>query len=229
MQSDELDEKCFLEGNVKDRTKRKKKRKKRKKERDKEWRTQKKKTTKPSVIETRLNKVYYIPLAQIRIRTEDVITMGSEVSELALYQWTLTRSVDVTGWSPLSECPKCHCRYILKHGRNKKDANSHDCSKVYPPLCLLTHLKIDNLYLEFLFALVQFWNKLKVDQVARLIWIVRAFWLVNKCVFIALWSTKMTWAISSTSLQVVRTYSFVKEIKLYKCAWNIIHYRGINF
>ena len=28
-----------------------------------------------------------------------------------------------------------------------------------------------------------------------LIWIVRVFWLVYKCVFIALWSTKMTWAI----------------------------------
>ena len=29
----------------------------------------------------------------------------------------------------------------------------------------------------------------------KIIWIVRAFWLVNKCVFIAIWSTKMTWAI----------------------------------
>ena len=29
----------------------------------------------------------------------------------------------------------------------------------------------------------------------KIIWIVRAFWLVNKCVFIALWSTKMAWTI----------------------------------
>ena len=29
----------------------------------------------------------------------------------------------------------------------------------------------------------------------KIIWIVRAFWLVFKCVFIVLWSTKMTWAI----------------------------------
>ena len=31
-------------------------------------------------------------------------------------------------------------------------------------------------------------------NIYKIIWIVLAFWVVYKCVFIALWSTKMTWA-----------------------------------
>ena len=42
--------------------------------------------------------------------------------------------------------------------------------------------------------------------------IVCVFWLVNKCVFMALWSAIMTWEIW---LQIVRIYSFMKEIKMY--------------
>ena len=34
-----------------------------------------------------------------------------------------------------------------------------------------------------------------VILIYKIIWIVRGFWLVYNCVFIALWSTKMTWAI----------------------------------
>ena len=49
----------------------------------------------------------------------------------------------------------------------------------------------------------------------KIFWIVRAFWLVYKCVFMALWSTKMTWQYGWLCLQVVRSYSFVKEIKVY--------------
>ena len=45
------------------------------------------------------------------------------------------------------------------------------------------------------------------------IWIVRAFWLVNKSVFISLWTTKMSNVVGN--LQVVRMYSFMKEIKVY--------------
>ena len=63
----------------------------------------------------------------------------------------------------------------------------------------------------------------------KIVWIVRAFWLVYKCVFIALWSTKMAWAMWFDCLRVVRIYSkrfvhvflfvnnennnFIKEIK----------------
>ena len=49
----------------------------------------------------------------------------------------------------------------------------------------------------------------------KMIWIVRALWLVYKCVFIALWSTKIRGQYGWLCLQVVRIYSFVKEIKLY--------------
>ena len=38
----------------------------------------------------------------------------------------------------------------------------------------------------------------------NIIWIVRAFWLVYKCVFIALWSTTMAWAMWFDCLRVVR-------------------------
>ena len=34
-----------------------------------------------------------------------------------------------------------------------------------------------------------------ISSLYKIIWIVRALWLVYKCVFIALWRTKMTWAI----------------------------------
>ena len=34
----------------------------------------------------------------------------------------------------------------------------------------------------------------------KIIWIVRAYWLVFKWVFIALWSTKMTWAMTVSEL-----------------------------
>ena len=42
----------------------------------------------------------------------------------------------------------------------------------------------------------------------KIIWIVRAFCLVYKCAFIALWSTKMAWQWGLTvSAQIVRIYS----------------------
>ena len=49
----------------------------------------------------------------------------------------------------------------------------------------------------------------------KIIWIVRGFWLVNKCV-IVLWSTKMTWAMWFDCLRVVRIYSkrFVYRLSL---------------
>ena len=46
------------------------------------------------------------------------------------------------------------------------------------------------------------------------IWIVHAFWLVYKCVFIASWSTKMMWAIW-LAVSKLWELSFKKEIKLY--------------
>ena len=63
--------------------------------------------------------------------------------------------------------------------------------------------------------------------VYEMIWIVRGFWLVYKCVFIAIWSTKMTWAMWLTvaptceNLQyLLRVSSFsllrLKIIILYK-------------
>ena len=48
----------------------------------------------------------------------------------------------------------------------------------------------------------------------EIIWIICWFWLVIKCGFIALWSTKMTSNMVGC-LQVVRIYSFMKEIKVY--------------
>ena len=67
---------------------------------------------------------------------------------------------------------------------------------------------------------------IKLKQLFMLIykinWIVRAFWLVYKCVFIALWSTKMTWAVLIGCLQVVRSYNFMKEIKVYIRASSIV-------
>ena len=38
----------------------------------------------------------------------------------------------------------------------------------------------------------------------KIIWIARAFWLVYKCVFITLWSTKIAWAMWFDCLRVVR-------------------------
>ena len=67
-----------------------------------------------------------------------------------------------------------------------------------------------------------------------IIWIVCAFWLVYKCVFIALWSTEMAWAMWCDCLRVERiyitrflyrlslcnneNYNFIKEIKHVFCA-----------
>ena len=48
----------------------------------------------------------------------------------------------------------------------------------------------------------------------KIIWIVRAFWLVYKCVFIALWSTKMTWAMW---LSVSKLWEFT-------ISWNKLKY-----
>ena len=57
---------------------------------------------------------------------------------------------------------------------------------------------------------------MKVDNCVLIVWIVRVFWLVNKFVFIAQWSTKMKWTIFLVGyLQVVRIYNFMKEIKVY--------------
>ena len=57
-------------------------------------------------------------------------------------------------------------------------------------------------------------------MVYKMIWIVRAFWLVYKCVFIALWSTKMTlaiWLPLSPSCE-----SLMKDILVYKLASYIV-------
>ena len=57
----------------------------------------------------------------------------------------------------------------------------------------------------------------------KIFWIARPFWLVYQCFLIALWKKKMTWAICMVCcLQVVRIYSFMKEIRLYKPASCIV-------
>ena len=48
-------------------------------------------------------------------------------------------------------------------------------------------------HLIFTKVLIFISQRAKVNY--KIIWIVRAFWLANKCVFIVLWSTKMTSAI----------------------------------
>ena len=73
--------------------------------------------------------------------------------------------------SPLSLYPfKCvHLRFIFCTAVNKQ--------YMLPFFCLRWKLKC--------FAL---------NPIYKIIWIVRAFWLVYKCVFIALWNTKIAWA-----------------------------------
>ena len=56
----------------------------------------------------------------------------------------------------------------------------------------------------------------------KIIWIVLAFWLVYKRVFIALWSTKMTWAICLAASNVLRVNSFGNEIEVYICTSYIV-------
>ena len=63
-------------------------------------------------------------------------------------------------------------------------------------------------------------------QFYKIIWIVHVLWLVYKCVFMALWNTKMTWAIiyGSLCLQVVRITidNFMNEFKVYIHALYIV-------
>ena len=66
-------------------------------------------------------------------------------------------------------------------------------------------------YAMLCYALAVIWYKI----LYKIIWLVRAFWLVNKCVFIALWRTKMAWAMWLT-VSSCENYSFMKELKLYK-------------
>ena len=51
-----------------------------------------------------------------------------------------------------------------------------------------------NIALHLLFLNQSRVAKLVYTNYYKIIWIVRVFWLVYKCVFIAPWSTKLTWA-----------------------------------
>ena len=68
----------------------------------------------------------------------------------------------------------------------------------------------------------------------KLIWIVLAFWLVNKCSFIALWSMKMPWAIwlapsclwsDLIGSKLLEFTVIMKEIKLYiRASYNVFFF-----
>ena len=57
------------------------------------------------------------------------------------------------------------------------------------------------------------YNRKPNSYVYKIVQILHALWLVNKCAFIALGRSKMTFCCR----QVVRVCSFMKEIKLYTC------------
>ena len=52
-------------------------------------------------------------------------------------------------------------------------------------------------------------------KIYKTVWIVRAFWLVYKCVFLGYEARKWRKQYGWLCLQVVRSYSFMKEIKVY--------------
>ena len=63
------------------------------------------------------------------------------------------------------------------------------------------------------FYFVQWWNSL-IKIYYKIIWKVRAFWLVNKCVFIVLWSTKMA---SAMWLTVFELWEFTERASYSVC------------